>query len=139
MLNELLYQNANIYQVIDLKEDYGQTITTKLLKYNTNCRKNLKQVTKKLANGKIKILPNTFKIYVEDDLDIVEHDLIILDSTFYDVLHVYKVFDYNKFHHIEILVKVVDTWIDQNYWLFENGEIHRAETCNNSYEYFIFE
>jgi len=124
MLQELMFNSCSIYSITNPLDAYGNYVLISSLKQSTvQCRRNLKNVTKKLSNGKIKQLPNTFKIYFYQNIDIIEKDIIFLNNEYYDIKHVYKVFDSNTFNHIELIADKVDISLIDNYWLLEDGDL----------------
>jgi hypothetical protein len=137
-LPELLYQNASVYKLLSIADDYGTYVNTSTeILPNVICRKNLKNVTKRLANGKIKQIPNTYKVFLNELLTISEKDLLYLDGVYYDILHIYPVFDSNLYNHTEIIVKLIENFDNSCYLLTEDlqgvlaesGEFILLENC----------
>lgn len=138
MLYELLYQVADVYEVLNEKDIFNTSTPIYIVKHlNIRARKNLKNVSKKIANGKFKVLPNRYKLYIQDDIAVNEMDTVILSGNIYDIKHVYRVFDHGNFHHIELIVdKVADNIGILDYWITEDSQF---AICTEENELILFD
>jgi len=134
MLSEMLYQVASVHQVVNNTTPYGSVVKLVVPKYDSvDCRKNqFRNSTKKLSNGYVKPLPNTFKIYIETNIDINTKDLIYLNGFYYDILHVYKVNAYGTYNHTQVIAKKVAGQVELvQYLLHEDFDFVLTEEGND--------
>lgn len=123
---ELLNKTCSIYQIYNEVDRYGSSWYHFGYKYtNLPCRLRLVSKRERIGNGKEKITPAFYRLYLNFNASISTTDFVILNGDQYDILNINKCYG----HHLEI-----DLSLDSKpftpvvtYLAYEDGEIFYTE------------